>query len=139
MTRPDARSTQLIDDPRTRVTRFDFAPDARTGRRVHRMAYVIVAPTECQMVLDEPKGFTAGYRAATPRAGTRSCTGLVLAKGRASGGKLAASVPVALRPGERSSLDFVSDRCESRTRCHCTSTTARPRSARPATSGNRTS
>ncbi|MEL6601302.1 MAG: cupin, partial [Pseudomonadota bacterium] len=31
MTRPAAEATQLVDDDKVRVTRFDFAPGAETG------------------------------------------------------------------------------------------------------------
>ena len=52
MTREPAAATQLIDDKRVRVTRFDFAPGAETGWHVHAMDYVIVTLTDCHMLLD---------------------------------------------------------------------------------------
>ena len=58
MTRPQAKATQLIDDDRVRVTRFDFAPGAETGWHVHGFDYVITALTECEMALEEPGGAT---------------------------------------------------------------------------------
>jgi len=49
-------ATQLIDDARVRVTRFDFAPGEETGWHVHGMNYVITAITTCQMHLELPDG-----------------------------------------------------------------------------------
>jgi quercetin dioxygenase-like cupin family protein len=51
-----ATATQLIDDARVRVTRFDFAPGDETGWHVHGHDYVITAITDCQMRLEEPGG-----------------------------------------------------------------------------------
>ncbi|WP_434051804.1 MAG: cupin domain-containing protein [Roseibium sp.] len=56
MKREQATATQLIDDDRVRVTRFDFAPGAETGWHRHEMDYVITALTDCQMLLEEPGG-----------------------------------------------------------------------------------
>ena len=56
MTRPPAQATQLIDDDRVRVTRFDFAPGAETGWHIHGMNYVIIALTDCSMHLELPGG-----------------------------------------------------------------------------------
>lgn len=56
MSRPQATATQLIDDARVRVTRFDFAAGAETGWHTHAMDYVITAITDCQMVLELPDG-----------------------------------------------------------------------------------
>ena len=58
MTRPQAIATQLIDDARTRVTRFDFAPGAETGWHTHGMDYVIVAVTDLSLTLEHPDGTT---------------------------------------------------------------------------------
>lgn len=66
MSRTQAKATQLIDDARTRVTRFDFAPGAETGWHVHGMNYVITAITDCHMTLEEPGG---GTRDVTVKAG----------------------------------------------------------------------
>lgn len=52
----DCTATQLIDDDRTRVTRFDFAPGAQTGWHRHGMDYVITAVTDCHMRLELPGG-----------------------------------------------------------------------------------
>ena len=54
--RPQAEATQMVDDARVRVTRFDFAPGAETGWHVHGMDYVITPVTDCEMCLEEPKG-----------------------------------------------------------------------------------
>jgi quercetin dioxygenase-like cupin family protein len=49
-------ATPLVEDDRTRVTRFDFEPGQETGWHVHEFDYVIVALTECHMELLEPGG-----------------------------------------------------------------------------------
>ena len=54
--RPACTATQLIDDARVRVTRFDFAPGAKTGWHRHGFDYVITAVTDCHMLLEEPGG-----------------------------------------------------------------------------------
>ncbi|WP_233494703.1 cupin domain-containing protein [Ruegeria sp. A3M17] len=54
--RPQAVATQMIDDARVRVTRFDFAPGAETGWHRHAMDYVITAVTDCHMRLELPDG-----------------------------------------------------------------------------------
>lgn len=54
----DAVATQLVDDDRVRVTRFDFAPGAQTGWHEHGYDYVITAVTDCTMQLEEPGGGT---------------------------------------------------------------------------------
>ncbi|MEL6126710.1 MAG: cupin domain-containing protein [Pseudomonadota bacterium] len=56
MTRPAAEATQLVDDDKVRVTRFDFAPGAETGWHTHGLDYVITALTDCDMMLEEPGG-----------------------------------------------------------------------------------
>ncbi|EET46265.1 cupin 2 protein [Thalassobium sp. R2A62] len=56
--RTAAVATQMIDDARVRVTRFDFAPGAETGWHTHGMDYVITAVTQCEMTLEEPGGNT---------------------------------------------------------------------------------
>lgn len=53
-----AVATQLVDDARVRVTRFDFAPGAQTGWHEHGYDYVITAVTDCTMRLEEPDGQT---------------------------------------------------------------------------------
>lgn len=54
--RDQAKATQMIDDTRVRVTRFDFAPGAETGWHRHAMDYVITAITDCHMRLELPDG-----------------------------------------------------------------------------------
>lgn len=54
--RPACTATQMIDDARVRVTRFDFAPGAETGWHRHGFDYVITAVTDCHMLLEEPGG-----------------------------------------------------------------------------------
>ncbi|MEM9579492.1 MAG: cupin domain-containing protein [Pseudomonadota bacterium] len=49
-------STQLIDDARVRVTRFDFEPGQETGWHIHGFDYVITALTDCHMRLEMPEG-----------------------------------------------------------------------------------
>ena len=56
MIRPAAIATQLIDDARVRVTRFDFAVGAETGWHMHSMDYVITAITDCHMLLVDDTG-----------------------------------------------------------------------------------
>jgi quercetin dioxygenase-like cupin family protein len=58
MTRAAAVATQVIDDDRVRVTRFDFAPGAETGWHRHSFDYVITTLTDCLMLLEEPGGGT---------------------------------------------------------------------------------
>ena len=65
--RPACTATQMIDDDRVRVTRFDFAPGAETGWHRHGMDYVITAVTDCPMLLEEPGG---GRRRVLVAAGT---------------------------------------------------------------------
>ena len=55
MRRP-CTATLLIDDEKTRVTRFDFAPNEETGWHEHGFDYVITALTECHMRLEHPDG-----------------------------------------------------------------------------------
>lgn len=57
-TRVQAIATQLIDDERVRVTRFDFAPGAETGWHKHGMDYVITTITDCHLLLEHPDGTT---------------------------------------------------------------------------------
>lgn len=56
--RPTALAEKEIDDERARVTRFTFEPDAETGWHTHEMDYVIVAVTDCKMLLEEPSGMS---------------------------------------------------------------------------------
>lgn len=52
--RPACTATQMIDDDRVRVTRFDFVPGAETGWHRHGFDYVITAITDCHMLLENP-------------------------------------------------------------------------------------
>jgi quercetin dioxygenase-like cupin family protein len=56
MKRQAATATQVIDDARVRVTRFDFKPGAETGWHTHGMDYVITTLTDCEMHLEMPDG-----------------------------------------------------------------------------------
>ncbi len=56
--RPACTATTLIDDAHTRATRFDFVPGAETGWHRHGLAYVIVAITDCPMLIEDPGGVT---------------------------------------------------------------------------------
>ena len=60
--RPQATATQMIDDDRVRVTRFDFASGTETGWHCHGFDYVITAITPCNMLLEEPDGTTRAFR-----------------------------------------------------------------------------
>ncbi len=51
-----AIATQLIDDARVCVTRFDLAPGVETGWHVQGFDDVIATITECHMRLEEPGG-----------------------------------------------------------------------------------
>ena len=51
-----ARASQLIDNDQVRVTRFEFRPDDETGWHEHGFDYVIVALTDCTMLIEEGKG-----------------------------------------------------------------------------------
>lgn len=56
--RPQVVATELVDDARVRVTRFEFEPGAETGWHVHGMDYVITAVSDCHMHLETPGGET---------------------------------------------------------------------------------
>ena len=77
--RPQAVATQMIDDARVRVTRFDFEPDAETGWHRHAMDYVITAITDCQMRLELPERHdqqryrARRYRLSSRRRGRTQC------------------------------------------------------------------
>ena len=51
-----ADSTRLIENPRTRVTRWHLAPGTATGYHRHEYDYVIVPLTDSPMKLVEPAG-----------------------------------------------------------------------------------
>ena len=52
--RPNCLAAIFVDDARVRVTRFVFAPGAETGWHRHGHDYVIVALTDCPMLLQLP-------------------------------------------------------------------------------------
>ena len=56
--RPQCVATNLIDDARVCVTRFDFAPGAETGWHRHGHDYVITAITDCPMRIELSDGET---------------------------------------------------------------------------------
>lgn len=50
------KSKMLLEDDRTRVTRFEFQPDQETGWHEHEYDYVITAITDCNMKIENPDG-----------------------------------------------------------------------------------
>jgi beta-alanine degradation protein BauB len=56
MTRAKATPTLQIDDASVRVTRWDFAPGAETGRHTHEMDYVVVPLTAGSLAAEWPDG-----------------------------------------------------------------------------------
>ena len=50
--RSSCKATLLIDDEKTRVTRFDFAPNQETGWHEQSYDYAITALTDCNMRLE---------------------------------------------------------------------------------------
>ncbi|MBI1173214.1 cupin domain-containing protein [bacterium] len=65
--RPTCVATQMVEDARVVVTRFDFKPGAETGWHRHDHDYVITAITDCPMLIEEPGG---GQRRVLVAAGT---------------------------------------------------------------------
>lgn len=59
-----AVATILVDDERTRVTRWDFAPGAETGHHVHGMAYIVVPVTEMHVRVEDASGTSERHVAA---------------------------------------------------------------------------
>ena len=51
-----AVATILVDDERTRVTRWDFEPGAETGQHVHGMAYIVVPVTDLNIRIEDASG-----------------------------------------------------------------------------------
>jgi beta-alanine degradation protein BauB len=51
-----AVSTVLVDDERTRVTRWDFEPGAETGHHVHGLAYIVVPMTDLSIRIEDVSG-----------------------------------------------------------------------------------
>jgi quercetin dioxygenase-like cupin family protein len=56
MTRPAAVPTIQIDDARSRVVEWRFAPGAATGWHKHDHDYVVVPMTTGKLLLEEPGG-----------------------------------------------------------------------------------
>lgn len=54
--REPAVMTVIVDDGRTRTTRWDFAPGAATGWHTHGLAYIVVPVTDCTMVIESDDG-----------------------------------------------------------------------------------
>ena len=54
--RPKATSRQHVENGRTRVTEWRFAPGAETGAHTHEHDYVIVPVTASRMRLEMPDG-----------------------------------------------------------------------------------
>lgn len=54
--REPAIPTILVDDERSRVTRWDFAPGAETGWHKHAMNYVVVVLTDCTFAVETADG-----------------------------------------------------------------------------------
>ena len=53
---PAAVPTVQLDNERTRVTEWRFAPGAATGWHCHEYDYVVVPMTTGQLLLKEPEG-----------------------------------------------------------------------------------
>ncbi len=58
MDREKAKPTVQIDDARVKVTRWDFASGAETGRHTHEMDYVVVPLAEGTLNIELPDGST---------------------------------------------------------------------------------
>lgn len=56
MTRPTAQPIVHVDNDRTRVTEWRFAPGAETGWHRHEFDYVITPLTDGRLLLIGPKG-----------------------------------------------------------------------------------
>ena len=59
-----AVSTVLVDDHQTRVTRWDFEPDAETGHHSHGLAYVVVPMTDMNVRIEDASGVNDRFVAA---------------------------------------------------------------------------
>ena len=69
---PAAVPTVQLDNERTRVTEWRFAPGAATGWHRHEYDYVVVPMTTGQLLLKEPEG----ERYAELAAGVPYCRGI---------------------------------------------------------------
>lgn len=54
--RPRAVPTELLSNPRAKVTEWRFAPGAETGWHVHGHDYVVVPMTTGRLLLEEKAG-----------------------------------------------------------------------------------
>ena len=59
-----AIATILVDDERTRVTRWDFEPGAETGHHVHGRAYSVVPVTDLNIRIEDSSGVNDRFVAA---------------------------------------------------------------------------
>lgn len=59
-----AIATVLVDDERTRVTRWDFEPGAETGHHKHGLAYVVVPVTDMTVRIEDGTGVNERFVAA---------------------------------------------------------------------------
>jgi quercetin dioxygenase-like cupin family protein len=59
-----AVATILVDDERTRVTRWDFEPGAETGHHVHGMNYIVVPVTDMKVRVEDASGVSERFSAA---------------------------------------------------------------------------
>jgi mannose-6-phosphate isomerase-like protein (cupin superfamily) len=71
MTRPHAVATVIVDDDRTRVTRYEFAIGAETGWHRHGVGYVIVPLTHCTIEVEGEDGTITTTEVATGAAYAR--------------------------------------------------------------------
>ena len=60
-TRPQAVSTQHVENERTRVTEWRLVPGAETGAHVHGYDYVIVPVTAGAFTIVDPDGNTRQF------------------------------------------------------------------------------
>lgn len=56
-----AVSTVLVDDDRTRVTRWYFEPGAETGHHTHGLAYVVVPITDMTVRIEDSNGVSERF------------------------------------------------------------------------------
>ena len=65
--RPQASPTVQVENARTIITQWRFAPEAETGWHRHGMDYIVVPMTTGKLLLEEPGG---GSRSVLVPAGT---------------------------------------------------------------------
>lgn len=59
-----AVSSTLVDDERSRVTRWDFEPGAETGHHTHGLAYIVVPLTDMTVRIEDSTGVKERFVAA---------------------------------------------------------------------------